>query len=230
MRKLKGGAGLLILACGTLIFGHGALIPFKAALAQQLLNSAWQRSQGVDEVHRPWPWADTWPVARLRIERLGMDQVVLAGANGAALAFGPGHLFRSAAPGEPGNTVIAGHRDTHFSSLRDIRRGDRIDVELPSGETVVYTVRATRIVHESNMSVIDNGGGRQLTLVTCYPFDSIQSGGSRRFIVEADQVHRWHDPGVGEDYVVYRAATGLENFVGGVDGPPPDFDPISDRL
>jgi len=207
MCRFKSGAALLILVCGTLIFAHGAWIPLKALLAQQLLNSAWQRSDEAGEAHRPWPWADTWPVARLRIRRLRIDQVVLAGANGAALAFGPGHMFRTAAPGEPGKAVFAGHRDTHFSYLRNIRQGERIDVDLPSGKTVMYTVRATRIVHESNLSVIEDGSrGRQLTLVTCYPFDAVTSGGPLRFIVEADQipppVTRHDDPEVDDDDVV----------------------------
>jgi sortase A len=178
----------LVLVCGAIVFARGALIPFKAFAAQQLLNVAWQRARGADDPRRPWPWADTWPVARLRVDRLGVSQVVLAGVNGAALAFAPGHMLVSAAPGEYGNVVIAGHRDTHFSYLRFLRSGDRINLDLRAGGTTVYTVRSARVVHESNMEIIAGTGRATLTLITCYPFAAVRSGGPLRYIVQAEQI------------------------------------------
>lgn len=185
-------AAAIVFVCGALVFGRGALIPIKAIVAQQLLQSAWQRSRGADEAHRPWPWADTWPIARLHVERLGVSQVILAGTNGAALAFGPGHLFASARPGGNGNTVFAGHRDTHFSYLGDLRVGDRLELELRAGGTAVYTVRSTRIVHELDAVVIAESGRAMLTLITCYPFDAVFSGGPLRYAVVAEQIKPVH--------------------------------------
>nr|WP_245832002.1 sortase [Solemya velesiana gill symbiont] len=122
------------LAAGLLLFGgwqlsEGIYIEAKAVVAQMLLQQAWQETrQGGSQVI-PWPWADTWPVARLKVARLDIDQVVLAGASGRTLAFGPGHLFGSAPPGEEGNSVISGHRDTHFHFLKTLKSGDLIELE-----------------------------------------------------------------------------------------------------
>jgi sortase A len=109
--------------------GHAAWLPAKAVLAQQLLDQAWDASLADGAPHRPWPWADTHPVARLGAPRLGISQVVLAGDAGRPLAFGPGWAEASAAPGTPGTTIISGHRDTHFRWLEHLRDGDWVSLE-----------------------------------------------------------------------------------------------------
>src|SRR5207248_2826247 len=81
-----------LLAGGAALFGHGAYIYAKAGLAQVLLRRAWERTLAGERDVKPWPWADTWPVARLTIPKAGTDSIVLAGASGRTLAFGPGHL------------------------------------------------------------------------------------------------------------------------------------------
>lgn len=106
---------LVVLA--LIAIAGGAWIHLKAQLAQVLLRVAWHRQT------KPWPWADTHPVARLIIG--DDDFIVLEGSNGRALAFAPGHLEHTAPPGEPGNCVISAHRDTHFAALRNVRTGDR---------------------------------------------------------------------------------------------------------
>ena len=106
--------------CGLWFIGQGTYIHAKALLAQVLLEAAWLETRhGIKEV-KPWPWADTWPVSRLSVPSLGVSRIVLAGASGQSLAFGPGHLFSSAEPGEQGNVIIAGHRDTHFTFIKNI--------------------------------------------------------------------------------------------------------------
>jgi len=72
--------------------GSGTWIYVKAKLAQVLLQRAWAVSLAGQRDVKPWPWADTWPVARLVVPSLGIDQIVLAGAHGRTLAFGPGQL------------------------------------------------------------------------------------------------------------------------------------------
>ncbi len=84
---------------GSLLLGSGLYLPAKAALAQVLMRQAWSETE-FDPV-RPWPWAETWPVARLRVPAHGVDQVVLAGDEGAALAFAPGHVDGTAPPVNP---------------------------------------------------------------------------------------------------------------------------------
>ena len=82
-----------------------------------------------DQPARPWPWADTWPVARLHFPLLKRHMPFLAGANGATFAFGPGHLDGTAAPGTPGHSVIAGHRDTNVTLLGSLRPDDPVLVQ-----------------------------------------------------------------------------------------------------
>ena len=119
---------LLAILTGLALVAHGAWIPVKARLAQHLIERSWSQQQD-----RPWPWADTAPIARLYFERQDSSRIVLAGDSGAVLAFGPGHSSRSALPGAGGNAVISGHRDTQFALLRDLRVGDRITVETSNG-------------------------------------------------------------------------------------------------
>jgi sortase A len=125
----------------------GAWVYGKARLAQYLLEAAWQQTlaAGGEAVARPWPWADTWPVARLVFPRLGASFIVLAGDSGSSLAFGPGHSGATALPGRPGTAVITGHRDTHFSVLSRVRAGDRIEVERPDGVRVAYRIASLEI-------------------------------------------------------------------------------------
>ena len=80
-------------------------------MAPLLIERAWQRSlnDGGRPV-KPWPWADTWPVARLTVPEQGIELLVLAGDSGNALAFGPGLAPYSTPPGVRGVAVIAGHR------------------------------------------------------------------------------------------------------------------------
>ncbi len=173
--------------CGMWQIGSASYIHAKAILAQVLLETAWDKTiHGQQEV-KPWPWADTWPISRLDVPRLGIDRIVLAGASGSSLAFGPGHLFGSSLPGQQGNTVIAGHRDTHFRFLQDIQRGDLIQMQSLTGETIQYEVTETIIADEKEAEYIANTPENTLTLITCYPFNAIRPGGPLRYLVIAKQ-------------------------------------------
>ncbi|MFB3101459.1 MAG: class GN sortase [Gammaproteobacteria bacterium] len=173
--------------CGMWQIGSASYIHAKAILAQALLETAWDKTiHGQQEV-KPWPWADTWPISRLDVPGLGIDRIVLAGASGSSLAFGPGHLFGSSLPGQQGNTVISGHRDTHFRFLQDIQRGDLIQMQLLTGETIQYEVTETIIADEKETEYIANTSENTLTLITCYPFNAIRPGGPLRYLVIAKQ-------------------------------------------
>jgi sortase A len=177
-----------LLALGFWQLGQGAYIPAKAWLAQELMQRAWLRvSAGEDRV-APWPWADTWPVARLSAKSHDVDLIVLAGGSGRTLAFGPGHLSASALPGEIGNMVIAGHRDTHFAFLRDVEPGTRVSVESFAGVTTEYEVIGRNVVDSRKGSLLLDTDDAVLTLVTCYPFDAVDPGGPLRFVVTARRV------------------------------------------
>ena len=174
----------ILLACGAWHFGQAAWIHAKAVLAQLLLEAAWAETLDGGKEVRPWPWADTWPVCRLSVPRLGLRRIVLAGASGASLAFGPGLLLQGASPGEAGHIVIAGHRDTHFEFLREIKRGDLIEVESPVGHIQTFTVSSLEVV-DARTEGLSAASSPVLTLVTCFPFDALRPGGDLRFVVTA---------------------------------------------
>jgi len=176
---------LALLLVGATQFGHGAWIQAKAWLAQGLIAQAWSRTLMGEHQAKPWPWADTWPVARLSVPALGIERYVLAGADGSALAFGPGHVSGTPIPGEAGNSVIGGHRDTHLAFLRLLRPGDLLEVERADGTRVAYRIELASVLHKGDVWVAKQEGPDRLTLVTCYPFDALRAGGPQRYVVFA---------------------------------------------
>jgi sortase A len=124
-------------------------------------------------------------VGRLAIPRLRLASVVAEGVDPLTLGRAVGHLPGSALPGEAGSVVLAGHRDTDFSRLRDIRRGDRIFVSTLDGR-FCYRVDSSAVVAPERTDAIPADGGRRLVLVTCYPFEWIGPA-PRRFVVWATE-------------------------------------------
>ena len=184
-------AAAVLAAAGLWLAGDGLYIRAKAVLAQHLLARAWADTQEGAARVKPWSWADTWPVARLQAPRLGIDQIVLAGGSGRTLAFGPGHVDGTAAPGTPGLSVVGGHRDTHFRFLRDLEADDIVTVERPDGGVQRYRVAAARIVDKDRVRLPAAAESPVLVLSTCYPFDAVVAGGPLRYVVTAVA-----DPGV----------------------------------
>jgi sortase A len=176
-----------LLALAAWQVGAAAWIHAKAVLAQVLIAHSWQRAQALGHPVPPWPWADTHPVARLKLGRLGVDTYVLAGATGRALAFGPGHIDGTARPGQAGNAVVVGHRDTHFSFLRDVRPGDVLELAAESGGGARYTVVGSHVTDRDDLSVLEQGDSSRLTLVTCFPFDAVAAGTRERYVVIAER-------------------------------------------
>ena len=176
--------GLIVLACWQI--SQGVYIYAKAQLAQYLIASAWQQAEPEHRQVKPWPWADMWPVAKLVVEEHDIEQYVLAGTSGESLAFGPGHVFASAAPVAAGNTIIAAHRDTHFSFLQHIQKGEIISISSTSGIRRDYVVQDMHVVDKNDVAwLYEHNADYQLSLVTCYPFNAIQPGGNLRFVVRA---------------------------------------------
>jgi sortase A len=180
------------LIAGTALFGvglwqvaSGLYIHAKAVVAQHLLDYAWQRARDGVAQAKPWSWADTWPVARLTARGLGGWVYVLADASGRSLAFGPGHVAGTAAPGETGNSVIAGHRDTHFRFLQVLAADDRVTLETADGTARNYRIVDKRVIDTRLTQTVEDSAVPMLTLVTCYPFDAVVPGGPLRFVVTA---------------------------------------------
>lgn len=185
-------AGRIAVACllclGFWQMGQGAYIPAKAWLAQELMQRAWRRTQDGDSGVAPWPWADTWPVARISAKGGDIELIVLEGGSGRTLAFAPGHLSVSPLPGEEGNSIIAGHRDTHFQFLQFMKRGESIMVEMPDGKNHLYQVTDIDVVDSRRGSIVLDTESPMLSLVTCYPFAAMEAGGPMRFVVTARMI------------------------------------------
>ncbi len=182
------GAAVFVVAAaagGLWLLGDGLWMKGKAALAQVLLERSWREARVAGGRPRPWPWADTWPVAKLRWPAQSIDRIVLSQASGRNLAFGPSHVPPSAVPGRFGHVVLSGHRDTHFGFIARLRPGDRIDLEHPKGLDA-YRVVATRVLDLRQEQLQLEPEGRRLTLVTCYPFDTLIPGGPLRYLVELE--------------------------------------------
>lgn len=185
--KLKRKVIIVLALAGTVLWGQGAWIHVKAQLGQALLQQAWSDRQHTGQRVAPWPWADTWPVARLRSSRAQTDQLVLAHASGRNLAWGPTHVAPSALPGSSSHSIISGHRNTHFRFLRELQVGDYIDLESLAGN-VSYEVVATEIIDLRNEAVLLEPELARLTLVTCYPFDAISANTPFRYLVHANEL------------------------------------------
>lgn len=122
-------------------------------------------------------------IGRVEVPRLGLSAIAREGVDAGTLRTAVGHVPETALPGEPGNAAFAGHRDTFFRKLKDVRAGDRVLVTTPGG-THEYVVQNTRVVRPTDVSVLAPTRERALTLVTCYPFEFIGSAPDR-FVVRA---------------------------------------------
>lgn len=170
----------LILA--MIFIGNGSYIQIKAWLAQHLIEYSFAQSKQLNELTKPWPWADTHAIAKLHIG--DTTNFILHDANMRNLAFGPAHFVGSPLPGDKGNSVILGHRDTHFAHLQNVEVGQSIIVSTHISD-IKYRVEELMIVDQTDVGVIENMSQTALTLITCYPFNSISPDPDKRFVVRA---------------------------------------------
>jgi len=180
--RLTKAAAVLTLVFGTGFLADAFWLYGKAQVGQMLLSRAWAKTLEDGKDHKPWPWADHWPVARLISKEHKIDQIVLAGDSGSVLAFAPGMNLQAAKPGEAGIAVISGHRDTHFRFLKDLKLGSELTLQTQDG-THRYRIEDTKIVDSRTTRIDSTLGKDQLVLVTCYPFNSIEIRGPMRFVV-----------------------------------------------
>lgn len=125
-------------------------------------------------------------IAKIEIPAIGVSEYVVEGTDTGDLRKGPGHYPDTPQPGEPGTAAIAGHRTTYGAPFRDIdqlERGDRIELQTPGGR-YLYRVDRTKIVDDTDLSVLDPVGHRQLILSACHPLYSAE----QRIIAFARQI------------------------------------------
>lgn len=159
----------------------------KAIVAQILLDRAFAATLASGEATKPWRWADTWPVARIDVPRLGARRIALAGTSGQAMAFGPGHYERSAEPGEPGVAIYVAHRDTHFAFLEHVVAGDEVRLTRRDGQITRFQVTGSEVVRWDRFAIDPLDGAAKLALVTCWPFGATVSG-PMRYVVHAELI------------------------------------------
>ena len=177
----------LLVGLSLLLFGNSIYIYAKAQVAQVLLEHAFSQSLISGKPVKAWSWADTYPVARISVDRIGAEAIVLRGASGEALAFGPALLNETSRPGERGTSVMAAHRDTHFAFLQYVKLGDLITVTRDDGLQFTYRATTIRVVDARNSGIDAHAAGFHLVLSTCYPFNVITQG-TQRYLVEAELV------------------------------------------
>ena len=127
-------------------------------------------------------------IGEIRIPRLGLTAMVAEGDSAAVLRRAVGHLADTALPGDEGNVVLAGHRDTFFGPLKQVRAGDVITLTTRTGE-FEYVVESTAVVPPTDLQVLEPTGGRTLTLITCFPFAYVGPA-PNRFVVRAHETPR----------------------------------------
>jgi sortase A len=179
---------------GFLLLGYCAYVEVDAWWFQRMETRALDLSlhnrlpgeEGATPVPAPVPIPDHGLIGRIEIERLGLSAMIVEGADDASLRRAVGHISGTALPGQTGNVGMAGHRDTFFRPLRNIKRDDIITLTTLRGN-YAYRVVSTRIVKPSDVAVLNPDGTEVLTLVTCYPFYFVGSAPDR-FIVRAKRI------------------------------------------
>lgn len=123
------------------------------------------------------------PLGRLTIPAIGVDVIMVQGADGKDLREGPGHWPETPLPGGGGNFVVSGHRTTYgapFFSLDKLVEGDVIELALPYA-AARYEVTRTIIVLPTEVEVVAQRGVEELSLTTCNPIYSAR----QRLVVQA---------------------------------------------
>jgi sortase A len=125
-------------------------------------------------------------IGRIKIPRLLLSAVVFEGVDKTTLRRAVGHIPGTALPGQPGNVGLAGHRDTFFRPLKDLKIKDEVQLSTLGGD-FKYKVESIWLVQADDVGVLASAGENMLTMVTCYPF-SFVGPAPERWIVRARQV------------------------------------------
>jgi sortase A len=181
--KILRAACYLLFALGILALSYAGIVFADSHIYQAV------EIQKVERAHPPElprSLANGDLIGELQVPRLGLNAIVIQGDSAALLRRAVGHLSNSALPGEQGNVALAGHRDTFFRSLRDIRVGD--EIRFKSAEHVFeYRVESIEVVAPTDIRVLDSSTGHDLTLLTCFPFHYVGPA-PKRFVVRAREV------------------------------------------
>jgi sortase A len=181
------GSRYLLFVTGILALGYVGVTLLDARLyqvsAKRSLESQIQAEKEQDVTQPRPPVKEGDVLGRMDIPRLGMSVAVLQGTKSRMLRLGVGHIESTPLPWEPGNSGIAGHRDTFFRDLKDVRMNDEIEFQTADG-LFHYQVDWVKVVAPDDTSVLTPSSETALTLVTCYPFYFVGPA-PNRFVVRA---------------------------------------------
>jgi sortase A len=180
----------ILLVVGASVLVYCAYIWGDAAIYQALQSRRFDRPLLINASERGAD-CDTsasaagFSIGQLQVPRIGLSVVVLEGDDPYTLRRGAGHIPGTAWCGAASNVAIAGHRDTFFRSLRDIREDDEIRLTTLDG-FYVYRVESIQVVAAGDVQLLDQTSRPVLTLITCFPFSYIGPA-PKRFVVRASQ-------------------------------------------
>jgi sortase A len=192
LRRILPWAQRALFVCGVLLLGYCGYALVDAWMFQRRENRDLDRMlrdrQRAESASTPAVPADDGLIGRIEIPRLLLSVIVVEGVDKGTLLRAVGHIPGTALPGQPGNVGLAGHRDTFFRSLKDVKLKDEVLISTLQGN-IKYEVESLRVVEPENVGVLAASGENVLTLVTCYPFYYFGPA-PQRWIVRARQVVR----------------------------------------
>jgi len=177
------GACYFFLAFGILALGYAGFVFADSHTYQAIEMIKFRQADRISNRHI---LAEGDVIGEIQVPRLGLSAIVVQGNSRASLRRAVGHLSKSALPGEWGNVALAGHRDTFFRPLRDIRVGDEIRFKTPE-HSFDYLVESVEVVAPNDVQVLEAFTGHDLTFITCFPFQYVGSA-PKRFVVRAREV------------------------------------------
>ena len=181
--KLLRAACYLLFAFGILALGYAGIVFADAHIYQTV---AVQKFERIAPPLVPHILVEGDVLGELQVPRLGLNDIVVQGDSDADLRRAVGHLSNSALPGDRGNVALAGHRDTFFRPLRDIRTGDEIKFKTRE-RTYKYVVESIEVVAPTDLRVLESSARHDLTLLTCFPFHYVGPA-PKRLVVHAREV------------------------------------------
>jgi sortase A len=182
-KRILHGACHFFFVLGILALGYAGFVAADSHAYQALEMKKFKQPSLLLE---PYILMEGDVIGKLQVPRLGLNAIVVQGDSPANLRRAVGHLAKSALPGEWGNVALAGHRDTFFRPLRDIRLSDEIRFTTRN-RSFEYRVESIEVVAPTDIHVLESSSGHELTLLTCFPFHYVGPA-PKRLVVRAREV------------------------------------------